>query len=274
MAYLFVLPWIIGFALFTAYPFFYSLFLSFNDVSFTAEGLAYEFIGIGNFRHAVSVDVAFIREVGDFTVRSLVSVPLIVIMALVIALILNQPLRGRGIFRTVFFLPVIILSGPVIDQLANIGATTIPDLYDYAVFLWLVMNENFVTNAFVFLIDNIIILLWFSGVQILVFLAGLQKIDRQAVEAAWVDGASAWEVFWKITLPAMSSMILINIVFTTVMYAQSTLNPIIDRIANEMFGIFTGFGYASALAWIYFLLISLLMLAMAGLFAVFSRKST
>jgi ABC-type sugar transport system permease subunit len=272
-AYIFVLPWIIGFAVFSAYPFFYSLYLSFFDVTITAEGLDNAFIGIENYREALSVDVIFIRDAGEFTIRSLVTVPLIVIIALVIALMLNRPLRARGIFRTIFFLPVIILSGPVINRLADIGATTFDRLYRFSFYMWLLVNENVFTGSLLFVLDNIIILLWFSGVQILVFIAGLQKIDRQAVEAAWVDGASGWEVFWKITLPALSSMILINIVFTTVMYAQSTLNPVIERVSYHMFRVQTGFGYSSALAWLYFLLITVLMLVLVGIFAVFSRKS-
>jgi len=271
--YIFVLPWVIGFALFTAYPFFYSLYLSFFDVMITADGLDNTWLGIANYSQAVSEDIIFIRDVGAFAANALVSVPLIVIMALVIALILNRPLRGRGIFRTIFFLPVIILSGPVIDRLSDIGATSFTYLHEYNFYWWLVFYDNFATNALVFVLDNIIILLWFSGVQILVFLAGLQKIDRQAVEAAWVDGASGWEVFWKITLPALSSIILINIVFTTVMYAQSALNLVVGHITDNMWSVLTGFGYASALAWIYFLLILVLMGVMVGMFAVFSRKS-
>jgi ABC-type sugar transport system permease subunit len=273
IAYVFVLPWIAGFAVFTAFPFFYSLYLSFFNVTITAEGLDNTWLGMANFREAVSVDVLFIREIGDFSVRALVSVPLIVIMALVIALILNRPLRARGLFRTIFFLPVIILSGPVINRLADIGATSFTELHNFSFYWWLLFNDNFAANALLFVLDNIIILLWFSGVQILVFIAGLQKIDRQAVEAAWVDGASGWEVFWKITLPALSSIILINIVFTTVMYAQSNLNPVTEQISGNMFNVLTGFGYASALSWIYFILVSLLMLLMVGLFAMFSRKS-
>ena len=270
--YMFVMPWIIGFFVFTAYPFFYSLYLSFFSVLITAEGLDNTWIGISNFRDALSIDLNFIREIGAFSIRSIVSIPLIVIIALVIALILNRPLRGRGFFRTIFFLPVIILSGPVIHRLTDIGATSI-DLSGYTFYLWLLMNSsNIFIGALLFVLDRIIILLWFSGVQILVFIAGLQKIDRQSVEAAWVDGANGWEIFWKITLPALSSIILVNLVFTTVIYAQSVLNPVIDHIRDNMFRIGTGFGYSAALSWIYFIVITLILLVMLGLFALFSKK--
>jgi len=271
--YVFVLPWIIGFIVFTAYPIFYSFYLSFFDVTFTATGIETYFIGIGNFHNAISTDIAFIREVGQFSIMSAVAIPLIVIIALTLALLLNHPIRARGTFRTIFFLPVIIASGPVIDKLMDMGATTIPDMGRYQFYHLIQAGDNAFFSAIIFILDNIIMLLWFSGVQILVFLAGLQKLDKEAYEAARVDGASSWEIFWKITLPSLSSLILVNIVYTTVMYAQTTLNPVIDIISDNMFNIHTGFGYSSALAWLYFLVIILIMLALLGIFVIFSRRS-
>ncbi|MCL2286244.1 MAG: sugar ABC transporter permease [Firmicutes bacterium] len=273
IGYIFVLPWVIGFAVFTAYPVFYSLFLGFNQTTITADGIAREFIGIANFREAISTDIAFIRLIGSFSIVSVLSIPMIVILALVMALLLNYPLKARGIFRTIFFLPVIIASGPVIDKLMDMGVTTIPTLPDYAFYVFLQSADNIFASALLLILDTIIILLWMSGVQLLVFLAGLQKLDKQTVEAARVDGASAWEIFWKITLPSLSTLILVNLVYTTVMFAQTTLNPVIEHISANMFSVTTGFGYASALAWLYFLVISLIMLALVGIFALFSKKS-
>jgi len=273
VGYLFVLPWIIGFAVFTAYPIFSSLWLGFNQTTITADGFASEFIGITNFREAISTDIGFIRDVGGFSIVSVVAVPMIVILALVMALLLNYPLKARGIFRTIFFLPVIIASGPVIDKLIDMGVTTIPTLSDYAFYWFLQTSDNIFATAALLVLDSIIIFLWMSGVQLLVFLAGLQKLDKQTVEAARVDGASAWEIFWKITLPSLSTLILVNIVYTTVMFAQTTFNPVIAHISANMFYINTGFGYASALAWLYFLVITVIMLALVGVFALFSKKS-
>jgi len=271
--YLFVLPWIIGFALFTAYPIILSVILSFNDTIITADGIAREFTGISNFREAISTDIGFIRDVGGFSVVSMVAIPMIVILALVMALLLNYPLKARGIFRTIFFLPVIIASGPVIDKLIDMGVTTIPTLSDYAFYWHLQSFDNIFATGALLVLDSIIIFLWFSGVQLLVFLAGLQKLDRQTVEAARVDGASAWEIFWKITLPSLASLILVNIVYTTVMFAQSTLNPVIQHVSSNMFDVTTGFGYASALAWLCFIVISLIMAVLVGLYALFSKDS-
>jgi len=271
--YLFVLPWILGFAVFTAYPIILSIVLSFSDTIITADGIAREFTGIGNFRDAISTDISFIRDVGGFSVVSMVAIPMIVILALVMALLLNYPLKGRGIFRTIFFLPVIIASGPVIDKLIDMGVTTIPTLSDYAFYWHLQSFDNIFATAALLVLDSIIIFLWFSGVQLLVFLAGLQKLDKQTMEAARVDGASAWEIFWKITLPSLASLILVNIVYTTVMFAQSSLNPVIQHISSNMFNVATGFGYASALAWLYFIVICIIMAVLVGLYALFSKES-
>jgi len=271
--YLFVLPWIIGFAVFTAYPIFTSFTLGFQQATITGDGVAREFVGIENFREAISTDISFIRDVGSFSIVSVVAIPMIVILALVMAILLNFPLRARGIFRTIFFLPVIIASGPVIDKLIDMGVTTLPTLQEYAFYWFLADADNVFASAALLILDSIIIFLWLSGVQLLVFLAGLQKLDKQTVEAARVDGASPWEIFWKITLPSLSSLILVNIVYTTVMFAQTTFNPVITHISSNMFNVTTGFGYASALAWLYFVVITLIMLALVGVFALFSKKS-
>jgi len=271
--YLFVLPWIIGFALFTAYPIFTSFMLGFQQATITGDGVAREFIGLENFRAAISTDISFIRDVGSFSIVSVVAIPMIVILALIMAMLLNFPLKGRGIFRTIFFLPVIIASGPVMDKLIDMGVTTIPTLQEYTFYWVLIALDNVFATAALMVLDSIIMFLWLSGVQILVFLAGLQKLDKQTVEAARVDGASPWEIFWKITLPGLSSLILVNIVYTTVMFAQTTFNPVIAHISGNMFNVTTGFGYASALAWMYFVVITLIMLGLVGVFALFSKKS-
>jgi len=271
--YLFVLPWILGFAVFTAFPLFYSFYLSLHQTTITATGFIGEFTGIGNFREAISMDIGFIRDVGGFSIISMIAIPMIVILALVMSLLLNYPLKFRGIFRTIFFLPVIIASGPVIDKLIDMGVTTIPTLPDYTFYWFLQGSDNIFATAALLVLDGFIIFLWLSGVQLLVFLAGLQKLDKQTVEAARVDGASAWEIFWKITLPGLSTLILVNIVYTTVMFAQTTFNPVIEHISFNMLHPNTGYGYASALAWLYFVVISLIMVALVGLFALFSKDS-
>lgn len=274
LGYLFILSWLIGFVVFTAYPILYSLYLSFFSVKITSEGIITKFIKFENFQRAFFVDVTFVKKIGDYFIQTVVSVPLIVILALIIALLLNHPIKLRGFFRTIFFLPVIISSGPVLSKLMDQGVTAIPSIKENIFYKLAADYSGFiVTDLFLFIMDNMVVLLWFSGVQILIFIAALQKVDRLIYEAAKIDGASTWEVFWKVTLPTLLPMILINIIYTTVMYSVSTMNPIIEHIKSNMFKIETGFGYASALSWIYFVAITIILLIMAGTTAFFQKRN-
>ena len=102
------------------------------------------------------------------------------------------------------------------------------------------------------LIDSFVMILWFCGVQILLLLSALQKMDKPMYEAAHIDGASAWESFWLITLPNLRTMIVICIVYTIVTISTFDTNPVISMIQENMFSITSGMGYASAQAWVYF----------------------
>ena len=177
-------------------------------------------------------------------------------------------------FRTIFFLPVIISSGPVIKELIDQGITTIPSIEQYAIYQALNSNPDALINGILlYLIKNLIVILWFSGVQILIFLATLQKMDSQMYEAAMIDGASQWECFWKLTLPSLAPIIIVNVIYTIVIYSVFSLNPVIDHIQKNMFRVDTGFGYASALSWIYFLVITLALALTVGAMTLKRKKN-
>ncbi|MFB1051002.1 carbohydrate ABC transporter permease [Paraliobacillus sp. JSM ZJ581] len=273
IGYSFIAPWLIGFIIFTAYPLGYSLFLSFQEVKIKPTGIATSFIGMGNYEYAFAVDALFIQKLLDFLEEIVISVPIIIVFSLIIALLLNQKIRFKGLFRTIFFLPVIITSGPVIQELMNQGVTAIPSIKDYAIFQMMMTNtEGFLNSIIIYLMDNLIVILWFSGVQILIFLAALQKMDKQIYEAAKIDGASKWELFWKITLPTLFPMIIVNLIYTIVTYSIFALNPVVGHIQSNMFQIDTGFGYASALSWIYFIIIALVLVISVGLISIRSNR--
>jgi len=257
----FVSPWIAGFLLFTMYPMAYSAFLSFQDVKITPTGVKTHFVGWDNYKYAFFNDPTLLAKFLAYLREMALNVPVIVVFALIIALLINQKIRFRGAFRTVFFLPVIITSGPVINELLGQGATTIPNIEQYGMFA---MIEDTLSPAIadpvLYLFRQIILVLWFSGVQILVFLAGLQKVDRALYEAARIDGASAWESFWKVTLPVLKPLVLVNVIYTVVYLSTFALNEVIVTIRNNMFSTFTGFGYATAIAWLYFLLICVVLI--------------
>ncbi|WP_417899019.1 sugar ABC transporter permease [Bacillus haimaensis] len=269
---MFISPWILGFLIFTAVPLFYSLFLSFQQVKITTQGIQTKFVKLDNFEYAFTVDALFTQKLLTFLQELVLSVPIIIVFSLIIALLLNQPIKFRNFFRTIFFLPVIIASGPVINELIAQGVTSIPSIKEYAIFESMLSSEGFFSTVLLYLMDNLIIILWFSGVQFLIFLAALQKIDQQVYEAAKIDGASNWECFWKVTLPSIFPMIVVNTVYTIVMFSVFSLNPVIEHIQTNMFQIDTGFGYASALSWIYFLLIAAALAISVGLLTFRGKK--
>jgi ABC-type sugar transport system permease subunit len=191
----------------------------------------------------------------------------IVVFALMIALMLNEKIRGKSFFRLIFFLPVIIVSGPILNSLTEQNASTISVVDTQAVTAAIAsFLPPMIAQPISGLFSNMVTILWYSGVPILIFLSALQKIDRSQYEAAYVDGASGWERFWKITLPSVKPMILLNCVYTIVFVSSNDQNQLITLIKSAMFSGTSekGYGYASAMAWIY----SLVVLLLVGLFAL------
>lgn len=268
--YAFISIWICGFLLFTMFPLFRTIWFSLNNVKITATGIETTFTGFKNFQDAFLLDVAFAETLIDYLFQLVVLVPIIIVFSIIVAILLNLKIRGKSILRTIYFLPVIITSGPVIQKLIDEGATTFPGLEQFIELS--VLQQTFpapIARVISFLVSSFIIILWFSGVQILIFLAGLQKLDKGMYEAADIDGASKWESFWKLTLPAMNPLIAVNIIYTIVTYSFFALNPIIALILESMYATGKGFGYASALAWIYFAV----LLVVLGMFTyVIIRK--
>ncbi|OME76528.1 ABC transporter permease [Paenibacillus sp. FSL A5-0031] len=268
----FVSPWIVGFFVFTLYPMLYSLFLSFHQVKITPVGVKTKYIGFENFNYAFFSDPVFVEKILNYVMEMMLNVPIIIVFSLIIALLINQKIKFRGMFRTIFFLPVIITSGPVINELLSQGASSIPNIEQYGMFT---MIENslspIIAEPILYLFKQIIMVLWFSGVQILIFLAGLQKVDRSMYEAARIDGASAWESFWKVTLPVLMPLVIVNVIYTIVYVSTFALNEIIILIKNNMFSTITGFGYATAIAWIYFIIIMIVLAIWTGLLRMKKR---
>ncbi|WP_088104658.1 carbohydrate ABC transporter permease [Halalkalibacter urbisdiaboli] len=268
--YLFIMPWMFGFLLLVLWPMIQSFYFSLNNMRITPVGLQFKYAGFNNYLDVWLKDMFFVQELFQFSLNIALRVPVIVVFALIIAMLLNQKVKFQGTFRTIFFLPVIVASGPVIDQLISQGATTVP-LIDQGIIMGVLTQVFPMWFAQVVggLFNQIIIILWYSGVQILIFLAVLQKIDSSMYEAAKIDGASGWECFWKITLPTIKPIILINFVYTLVSLANSNQNEIIRLIYMNMFSATRGYGFASAMAWMYALIISILLII---IFLVFREK--
>ena len=273
VGYIFMIPWFIGAAVFLAYPLGTSFWYALNQIRNTTQGQLFTFRGYANFSQILIQDPDFLVQLVDYLTSTIISVPIIVVFALIIAMMLNMKIKGRGIFRLIFFLPVIIVSGPILGMLTAEGAGSISaiDMQSITSAIGNVL-PSMLADPISDVFTNMITTLWYSGVQILIFLSGLQKIDKSMYEAAKIDGGSAWECFWKITLPNLKSMILLNTVYTVVFISNNSESPIIELIQSTMFNgaADKGFGYASAMAWLY----SIVVLVLVGLFALLltSRK--
>ena len=270
IALLFSSLWIIGFLVFSLYPLIQSLLFSFNQVNVTPTEIVQTNVGFENFRAVLFDDPDFRNALRTYLIQMVVYVPIIIVVSLVIALLLNTIRKGKGFFRTIFFLPVIISSGPVIKQFIDQGVASFPGGQDVINIDALnTMLPNFMVEITTTFIDSFIMILWFTGIEILIFLVGLQKLDKSMYEAAKIDGASSWECFWKITLPALNPIIVINVIFAVIMQSMFDLNPIISKIRADMYAVEFGFGYAAAEAWIYFVILLLVL----GIYVlIFIRK--
>ena len=266
MGYLFAAPYIIGVFAFLLYPLISAVIYSWCNVFYRGYEKVYEWKGITYYYSKVfEVKTTLTLDLGTLSIKLLMAVPLIVVFSLLMAMLLNMKIGAKGVFRTIYFLPVIIVSGPVMSQI-NSDTSSIQ-----AVDLTLVNNAlasllpAWLASGVQFIFQNILLMLWYSGVQILIFLAALQKIDTSLYEAAKIDGGSGWECFWKITLPTIKPMLLLNAIYTVVFLSQDTImSSIINDIVNEMTSGRYGYGFAAAYGWIY----SFVILVFVGIVAL------
>lgn len=250
---LFISPWLVGFAVFLGFPLLFSLYMSFHNLRVLPNRMVYEFVGLQHYNSIIFDSSALYDELLPFFREELIVIPIILVFSLLIAILLNQNLPGRFVFRAIFFLPVIFSSGYVLTELVNQGEGGLGFLerVELGQYLDTMLGDSAWAAPVKGVLDRFVLVLWYSGVQILIFLAGRQTVSKSAYESARIDGASPWDVFWKITLPAMSPFILLNLIYTVVDMFTYPFNPII-----HMIGLNQGeYGFNSALAWIYFLLI-------------------
>ncbi len=251
----FLLPWLIGFLLFTVYPIGLSVWLSLNEVAISStEGMQFFWRGFDYYYEALRVDTTFLTTLGSNVLFICCATPIILVFSLIIAILLNKEFRGRTFFRVLFFFPVIIMSGSVIQELLGSYSIDFATMSD-AVYSFLTALPSVLQKPIFFALENLVLILWFSGVQILLFLASLQKVGPALYEAADIDGAGAWEKFWKITLPHVKPMILLNAVYTVMEIANYSGNQVISKISSHIFEVNRPFSFSAAMSWIYFLVV-------------------
>lgn len=265
--YIFTIHWIIGFIVFFAMPVIQSVVYSFSNVVLTTSGVQLSFVGIENYRKLLLVDPNYTKNLSAAVVRFLYSLPIILLVSIIIALMLNQKFKGRLFFRVIYFAPVIIASGVVLEIMFRttsmnlVSAGVNPSLTDSMfgvedVVMWLNLPETIATYVKQ-IINAIFDLVWSCGIQIVLVLAGLQSIPRTLYEASRVEGASKWQEFWFITFPSLGSVTLLVIVYTVVDLFTNTRNAIVKTAFNMMN---TGiYDTTSAMLWFYFVVVGLVM---------------
>ena len=268
--YAFISPWIIGFFVLTLYPLIYAIRLSVNSVEIRPGGTVFNWVGKEFFIYALKVDTNFTIDLGKTAMLICCASPVVIVFSLIIAIMLNGNFRGRTFFRTVYFMPVVIMSGPVISELLT--EHTIVFDTDSQIVSFLKSMPSFIQTPSLFILENLVLILWFSGVQILVFLAGLQKIPYSVYEAASIDGAGAWEKFWKITLPYITPLALICSVYTVIDISSYSGNAVNGDITAHLFDTTRLYSLSAAMAWIYFGMIMLILLVVYMLFFIAGRR--
>ena len=279
--YFFTLPIILGLLFFFFRPMVESLRISFGDIRIDG-GYTIPFNGLENYQWILTVDDQYIRLLVDSSMSMFINVPIILVISFFVAMLLKSPFRGRTLFRCIFFLPVILSSGvmgsmqmdDIISSMLTVG--TSQDVTGEVLSKSQQMISNLLLGAnlspqiaeyILYAINNIISIMNVSGIQILIFLAALQSISPSLYEASAIEGATAWENFWKITLPMVSPQVLVVAVYTIIDSFVSTTNPIMEYIKAAAFDK-SQWGESAAMAWLYFLIV----IAVLGVFYLLVKR--
>lgn len=263
---LFILPFILGFLIFMVRPLGESFYMSLCDVKVVpGEGYQSTYWGLRQYSNALTVDPEFNQLLVDEIGRMVINTLATLVVSFVVAVILNQEFYGRTLCRAIFFLPVILSSGvlPGIEsqnEFYNMMSTINGEIADAA---GLNISESLqqllsvsgmaseVFDVIFTMIDAIYDIVMASGIQIIVFLTGLQSISPSLYEAANVEGCSAWESFWKITFPMVSNLLLVNCIYTIIDFFMKNDNRVMELIYQVTYQDFK-FGISAAMSWIYF----------------------
>lgn len=264
--YLFISPFIIGFLVFMVKPLIHSLYMSFCNVDFGTGTAVYTFAGISNYYKSIRIDPKYSQLLVAEISRMIVYSIAILVFSFFVALILNQKFKGRALVRAIFFLPVILSSGVVIglessnQLISNLNVAieeTTQNISITGALEEILRTAGVGTRAFekVFeVIDNIYDVALASGIQIIIFLSGLQTISSSMYEAADIEGCTKWESLWKITFPMISSLFLVNWIYTIIDFCMRSDNEVIDKIQTVMI-IDIDYGLSAAMSWIYFVIV-------------------
>ena len=274
----FVLPFVIGFVILYLPMLISSIQFSVSEITVDRQvGYTLSFVGFENYQEALFSDANFVRTLTESVKQLVFDVPAIVIFSLFMAIVLNQKMIGRAVFRAIFFIPVILTTG-LIDQIdqsnaamnymssggidtgVSTGSGGLINAMDITNLLGNMAIGTELVEYVVAIVNDIYNIVNRSGVQMLIFLSGLQSISPSIYESCKMDGASGWETFWKITFPMISPMILVNAVYTVIDSFTSESNSVMRYITNVYnTGTVRPRELSSAMSWIYFVLVLVLI---------------
>jgi len=284
-AQLFILPFYLGFWFFFLSPLIESFRMSVSDVTIDDKvGYAMKFVGIKHYESAFLVDGSFSTNLINSLTELAWKVPVIIVLSLFMALILNQKFRGRVFVRAVFFIPVIFASGVALQMVSSdsVASSALAgsvvssgEINQSTALNDLLVNAGFDAEIIKYatkIANSLFSMVWRSGIQMIIFLAGLQGISPALYEASSIEGATAWENFWKITLPMLAPTILLNLVYTIVDSFTDATNKVMNQI-NTLMSNVGDLDLASAFAWSYFVLIGIILLLIVLVFNAITKRT-
>jgi len=266
LGYGFMLPWIIGFVIFTLIPFGATIVLSFCNVSTNVTGYDITFAGWSNYYTAFFRNTEFVPALGAFIAMVVPYTFVIIIVSFFLAYLLNKIQVGKGLMRTIYFLPVIIMSGPVMSQILDEADEAVQMAqgmgggYEGVFILEMIRSYSpqiarFMANVF----DQLTMILWFTGIPIVLFVSGLQRINGSLYEAAKIDMANEWQILWKITIPMIKPTALVATIFTIAQLGTYDTSAIYSLIKTATGNTNGGFGFAATYSWIYCIIVLIII---------------
>lgn len=259
--YSFVTHWIIGLVAFFFIPLIYSIIYSFSSIKVEASGLVLDWVGLYNYDATLFKNPDYLNQVRDAIISMFYSLPMIIALSLILAVLLNQKYKGRTIMRILFFLPVIIESSVVIRLLSDTSinvpifnfSTEGQGFMDYEMILSNLNLPPQITEFLTFFLSNAVSLTWSCGVQIILFLAGLQSIPESLYEVSKIEGANKWDEFWQITVPMLRHVLSLVIIYTMISKFTSSTNEVVASSLKLMQ--VNDYSTAAAMLWFYFVVV-------------------
>ena len=274
--YVFIAPFLVGFAAFMLIPLIQSFIFSFNDIKIVENGYTLVPKGLYNYQYILTIDTDFRQRIVNSFIMTLRDTIVVVPFSFFSALILSKEFHGRTFARAIFFLPVIVSTGVLatmdsnsvismmMDRDTASAANSMQQTFSASGLITTLFADSLPTEMVDFISTAT------AGIYdiIIIFIGGLNTISPSLFESSNIEGATAWVNFWKITFPMCGPYILLNVVYTIIDSFTNLSNPLIARIRSDLMGL-KNFGVASSAAWVYFIAI----FAVLGIvFAVLQRR--